>query len=35
MARFIIYGEALPFDRLKKRISELQKRINEIEQSQL
>ena len=33
MARFMIYGEALPFDRLKKRISELQKRINEIEQS--
>jgi len=30
MTKFMIYGEALTFDRLVKRISELQKRINEI-----
>lgn len=30
MTTFMIYGEALTFDRLVKRISELQKRINEI-----
>lgn len=29
MTKFMIYGEALTFDRLVKRISELQKRINE------
>lgn len=28
MAKFMIYGEALTFDRLKKRISELQERVN-------
>jgi hypothetical protein len=32
MTKFMIYGEALTFDRLVKRISELQKRINEISQ---
>ena len=30
MTKFMIYGEALTFDRLVKRISELQTRINEI-----
>jgi len=30
MTKFMIYGETLTFDRLVKRISELQKRINEI-----
>jgi hypothetical protein len=30
MTKFMIYGDALTFDRLVKRISELQKRINEI-----
>ena len=30
MTKFMIYGEALTFDRLVKRISELQNRINEI-----
>lgn len=30
MTKYMIYGEALTFDRLVKRISELQKRINEI-----
>jgi hypothetical protein len=32
MTKFMIYGEALTFDRLVKRISELQTRINEISQ---
>lgn len=32
MAKFMIYGEALTFDRLVKRISELQITINEISQ---
>jgi hypothetical protein len=30
MTKFMIYGEALTFDRLVKRISELQTRINDI-----
>lgn len=30
MTKFMIYGEALTFERLLKRISEIQKRINEI-----
>jgi hypothetical protein len=32
MAKFMIYGEALTFDRLVKRISDLQIKINEISQ---
>ena len=33
MTKFMIYGDALPFDRLVQRMSELQRRINEISQS--